>query len=237
MDRDVGFNPRRGGNCCPAPTVFDQADRDPVRAGTTAGVLPQMVSRRAGLLPTERETKVMSHGRSISVLPNDTVARIMFSRSPCAPLSSLSAQRIIARGIDDVIVGEIFHSAMRESLCAAWGSLFRRDSRIAGSLAQQLSLNSGFAAPGDRSRLIESSSLGSIRVNFDRSFTIVVPALIWSIRCDLCRANSLPYGQRATPIRSPYLAKVFPTPICSQAGDQSSKKWSPVADFDRCWRD
>jgi hypothetical protein len=30
-------------------------------------------------------------------------------------LSSLSAQRIIARGIDNVIVGEIFHNAMRES--------------------------------------------------------------------------------------------------------------------------
>jgi hypothetical protein len=69
MDRDVGFNPRRGGNCCPAPAVFDQAHGDQVRAETTAGILPQMVSRRAGLLPTERETKVMSHGRSISVLP------------------------------------------------------------------------------------------------------------------------------------------------------------------------
>jgi hypothetical protein len=114
MDRDVGLNPRRGGNCCPAPAVFDQAHRDQVRAETTAGILPQMVSRRARLLPTERETKVMSHGRSISVLPNDMVAGIMFPDLRVAPLSSLSAQRIIARGIDDVIVGGIFHDAMRE---------------------------------------------------------------------------------------------------------------------------
>jgi hypothetical protein len=92
MDRDVGFNPRRGGNCCPAPAVFDQAHRDQVRAETTAGILPQMVSRRARLLPTERETKVMSHGRSISVLPNDMVAGIMFPNLRVAPLSSLSAQ-------------------------------------------------------------------------------------------------------------------------------------------------
>jgi hypothetical protein len=58
---------------------------------------------------------------------------------------------------------------MRESMCAG-------TARIAGSLAQQLLLNSGFAAPGDRGQLIESSSLGW--VNFDRSFAIVVPALI-----------------------------------------------------------
>jgi hypothetical protein len=33
----------------------------------------------------------------------------------------MSGQRIIARGIDDVIVGEIFHNAMLESVCAAGG--------------------------------------------------------------------------------------------------------------------
>ena len=36
MDRDVGFNPRRGGNCCPAPTVFDQAHGDQVCNQTPA---------------------------------------------------------------------------------------------------------------------------------------------------------------------------------------------------------
>jgi hypothetical protein len=37
MDRDVGFNPRRGGNCCPAPAAFDQAHGDQVRAETAQG--------------------------------------------------------------------------------------------------------------------------------------------------------------------------------------------------------
>jgi hypothetical protein len=62
MDRDVGFNPRRGCNCCPAPAAFDQAHDDQVRAKTAQGILREMVSRPAGLLPTERKTKIMSHG-------------------------------------------------------------------------------------------------------------------------------------------------------------------------------
>ena len=128
MDRDVGFNPPRGGNCCPAPTVFDQAHGDQLRAKTAQGILREMVSRRAGLLPTERETKVMSHGRSISVLLNDMVARIMFSRSPCCFIVLIVSQRIIARGIDDVSVGEIFPSAMRDPVCAAGGPLFPANS-------------------------------------------------------------------------------------------------------------
>ena len=90
-----------------------------------------MVSRRARLLPTERETKVMSHGRSISVLPNDMVAGIMFPDLRVAPLSSLSAQRIITRGIDDVIVGGIFHDAMRESDVPQQGTTLTANSFLA----------------------------------------------------------------------------------------------------------
>jgi hypothetical protein len=131
MDRDVGFNPRRGGNCWPAPVAFRQADGDQVRAETAQRILSQMVSRRAGLLPTERETKVMSHGRSISVLPNDMVAGIMFPDLRVAPLSSLSAQRIIARGINDVIVGGIFHNAMRESDVPQQGTTLTANSFLA----------------------------------------------------------------------------------------------------------
>jgi hypothetical protein len=53
-----------------------------------------------------------------------------FSDTPCTrarvmtlgnPHSGGHVRSDYRRGIDDVIVGEIFHSAMRDPVCAAWG--------------------------------------------------------------------------------------------------------------------
>jgi hypothetical protein len=59
-------------------------------------------------------------GRS-ACYPNDMVAGIMFSRSPCCSIVLIVSPEDYRRGIDNVIVGEIFHSAMRDPVCAAWG--------------------------------------------------------------------------------------------------------------------
>jgi hypothetical protein len=60
------------------------------------------------------------------ILHKQTCYRLVRPTPTNAAQAAMSAQRIIARGIDDVIVGAIFHNAMRDPVCAAWGSYFRR---------------------------------------------------------------------------------------------------------------